>query len=244
MHTQCKQRRFILAICTYYLQEVIKLESYCLYSFVLLFTLLHTVFHSAIQMFPTSVRPQHLAGGAALTVKEAMEGSAPVAFVHKACAWLDRSSTVPTNVEGCSFPKKCPQCNPRLATKLCFMYGSPVWLQSLQLQKGRWRSCRRISRKAEKSREPRPGLGPERGRTWPHLRPERQRGKKEGVWQVRISGEMGCKVSKDSERKVRDWNYKCSNKKVKEGNQSLRWAPGGQGGVERNLPSSLTEKIT
>lgn len=76
-------------------------------------------------MFPTSVRPQHLAGGATLTVKEAMEGSAPVAFVHKACAWLDRSSTVPTNTKGCSFPKKCPQCNLRLATKLCFMYGSP-----------------------------------------------------------------------------------------------------------------------
>ena len=52
---------------------------------------------------------------------------------------------------------------------------------------------------------------------------------------------MGYKVNKDPERKVRDYNYKCSNKKVREGNQSFTHAPGGQGGAEGNLPSSLTK---
>lgn len=144
--------------------------------------LLHTVSHSAIQMFPPFVRPQSLAGG------ETMKGNATVAYVHKAQAWLVTGTRSPRWHGGMFFLLKQPQCtNSEVGSNIIFYVvlcqETGILLFGLNRYSstkgdGRRRGYRRIGSRAE-PRAHRPGLGPrEAGHSSPSVRRGNAAGRK------------------------------------------------------------------
>lgn len=173
-----------------------------------------------------------------------------VASVHKACAWLGQELNSFHQHGGILFSLRISPVYSEVDGKIIFYVwlwvrnqGSPQLASTITAtEKQKKEATGELAGKQRRAENTDQGRAlREAGLGSASVPRGRQCGKKEGIWQVRVSGEMGCKVNKDPERKVRDQNYECSNKKVNEGNQSLTCAPRGQGGAEGNLPSSLTK---
>lgn len=110
-----------------------------MYSFETLLMLLYIVFQSAMQMFPSSIRPQRLA-----------------AFVQKACAWLVKGAEQPLPTWKHARPPMMTPAYPKIDSKILCMCvpvsenrAPLIWPQSLYLQKGESSYCE-VARKQKR----------------------------------------------------------------------------------------------